>query len=162
MLVLGIDPGASGAIALIDTALSELVVRDMPTVAVTNPSGIKKSSKRLHISDAGLADLIAAWAPEEAWLERVHAMPRQGVTSSFTFGMAYGLVRGVLAALRVRYFVVTPNEWKRSFRLGADKGEARLMAARMFPTDAQLFSRVRDDGRAEAALLALFGSRQRS
>jgi crossover junction endodeoxyribonuclease RuvC len=74
--------------------------------------------------------------------------------------MAYGLVRGVLAALGVPVSLVTPNEWKRAFRLGPDKNEARLIAARLFPASAGRFARASDDGRAEAALLALFGANQ--
>jgi crossover junction endodeoxyribonuclease RuvC len=65
-----------------------------------------------------------------------------------------------LAALGVPVTLVTPNEWKRSFRLGPDKNEARLIAARLVPLSAARFSRVADDGRAEAALLALFGANQ--
>jgi len=154
MLILGIDPGVAGALALWDTRLNELIVRDMPTVQVKNPS------KRRHIFDVELARVIASWHPNEAYIEAVHAMPGQGVTSMFTFGLGFGIVRGILAALQIRYHLVTPNEWKRHFRLGSDKQQARLMAARMFPLDSQLFSRVKDDGRAEAALLALFGDRQ--
>jgi crossover junction endodeoxyribonuclease RuvC len=56
--------------------------------------------------------------------------------------------------------LVTPQEWKRYFRLGPDKAEARLIAARLIPASAGSFARVRDDGRAEAALLALFGASQ--
>jgi crossover junction endodeoxyribonuclease RuvC len=85
----------------------------------------------------------------------------QGVTSAFSFGFAYGVVRGILAQAQVPFQLVTPNEWKRSFRLGPDKNEARLMASRMFPANHKDFSRVRDDGRAEAALLALFGAQQK-
>jgi Holliday junction resolvasome RuvABC endonuclease subunit len=146
--VLGIDPGAGGAIALIDPSLDVLLIKDMPIATVR---------ERREISEVWLADIIRRFDPEEAWLERVHAYPRQGVTSAFTFGMAYGLVRGVLATLKVPTHLVTPNEWKRRLRLPADKHAARVMAARLFPNDAKLFSRSRDDGRAEAALLAHFG-----
>jgi crossover junction endodeoxyribonuclease RuvC len=66
----------------------------------------------------------------------------------------------VLAALQVPYQLVTPNEWKRSFRLGPSKAEARIAAARLFPGSARYFARVRDEGRAEAALIALFGAQQ--
>jgi crossover junction endodeoxyribonuclease RuvC len=149
--VLGIDPGATGAVALIDPGLDMLLVRDMPTAP--------NRQQRAEISEAWLADIVRRLAPEEAWLERVHAYPRQGVTSAFTFGLSYGLVRGVLAALRVPVHLVTPNEWKRRLRLPADKHAARIMAARLFPRDAKLFARARDDGRAEAALIAYFGLR---
>ena len=156
MRVLGVDPGAGGALALLDTGLGALTVCDMPTAMV--PAG--KRMLRRQISEVWLADILRQYEPDCAFIERVHALPKQGVTSSFTFGMAYGLVRGALATLAVPTHLITPNEWKKSFRLGPDKNEARLVAARMFPANAASFIRVRDDGRAEAALLALFGSQQ--
>ncbi len=155
MRVLGVDPGATGALAMWDTGLDALVVRDMPSATVK----IGKH-KRRQISETWLAELLAVFEPDCAWLERVHALPGQGVTSSFSFGLAYGLVRGVLAAQQVPFTLITPHEWKRHFRLGADKNEARLIAGRMFPANATSFRRVSDDGRAEAALLALFGAQQ--
>lgn len=155
MRVLGVDPGATGALAMLDTDLDALVVRDMPNALVRTGK-----TQRRQISEVWLADLLHAFDPDHAWIERVHALPRQGVTSSFSFGLAYGLVRGVLAALQVPVSLVTPNEWKRHFRLGPDKHEARLVAARLFPASAHAFARSADDGRAEAALLALFGAQQ--
>jgi crossover junction endodeoxyribonuclease RuvC len=151
--VLGVDPGATGALAMWDSDLEALIVVDMPSVAVR-----VGKTKRRQISESWLAATLRVFEPDCAWIERVHALPGQGVTSSFSFGMAYGLVRGVLAALGVPVSLVTPNEWKRSFRLGPDKNEARLIAARLFPAAAGRFSRAMDDGRAEAALLALFGA----
>ena len=155
--VLGVDPGAGGAIAVFDTGLNAVVVDDMPTATVR----VGRHERR-QISETVLAALVRECDPDTAFIERgVHAFsPGQGVTSAFTFGMAYGMVRGVLAALSIPVQLVTPQEWKRNFRLGPDKREARLIAARMFPDSAQRFIRVRDDGRAEAALLALFGAQQ--
>lgn len=155
MRVLGIDPGAGGAVAMWDTDLSALVVCDMPSQTVR----VGKAERR-QISEAQLADTLRRYAPDAAWIERVHALPKQGVTSSFSFGLAYGLARGVLAALSIPVTLVTPNEWKRSFRIGPDKRQARLIASRLFPANAADFTRVKDDGRAEAALLALFGANQ--
>ena len=151
MRVLGVDPGASGALALLDGAT--LIVQDVPTVVV------KRSRRVVEINDAGLARLVDELRPEVAWIEQVHAMPKQGVSSSFSFGASYGLIRGILIGKAIPYFLVTPHEWKREFRLSSDKQEARLLASRMFPEYAQTFSRTRDDGRAEAALLAAFGAR---
>jgi crossover junction endodeoxyribonuclease RuvC len=151
--VLGIDPGLHGALALLDTEFDEnIVVRDMP---------IAKSSRRNELVGAWLARIVRDLAPHEVYLERVHALPRQGVSSSFGFGMTYGMTRGVLAALGIPTHLVTPNEWKRALRLGADKSAARAMAANLFARDASLFVRVKDDGRAEAALLAYFGRHAR-
>jgi crossover junction endodeoxyribonuclease RuvC len=155
--VLGVDPGASGALALLDEDTDTLVVCDMPTITVQRTGA---SSRKHHaISEAHLAQLVRELRPDVAWVERVHAMPRQGVSSSFAFGLAYGLIRGVLATLPVPVFLVTPTEWKKEFRIGADKQQARVLATQMFPLNAKEFSRIRDDGRAEAALLAVFGMR---
>ena len=155
MRVLGVDPGTGGALAMLDTELSALVVADMP-IAVIEVGKMK----RRQISEFWLADLLRLYEPDCAWIERVHALPKQGVTSSFSFGLSYGLVRGVLAALSVPVSLVTPQEWKKSFRLGASKNEARVIAARLFPANSGSFTRAKDDGRAEAALLALFGAQR--
>lgn len=155
MRILGIDPGSTGALALFDTAVPALWVVDMPSVRVK----IGKTA-RLQISEYIMVTAISSGQPDIAFIERVHALPNQGVTSAFSFGLAYGVVRGALACAGVPFHLVTPQEWKRSFRLGPDKNEARLVAARMFPENAKDFARARDDGRAEAALLALFGSQQ--
>lgn len=154
MRILGLDPGVTGALALLDTELSVLAIADMPSVVVT----IGKKTQRRTLSETWLAETIHQYEPDAAWLERVHALPGQGVTSSFSFGLAYGMARGALAAARVPLHLVTPQEWKRHFRLGASKNAARLIAARLFPHQSGLFARVKDDGRAEAALLALFGA----
>jgi crossover junction endodeoxyribonuclease RuvC len=155
MKILGVDPGTTGALALFDTVSRRLVVEDMPVVrVVTRSSG----QKRPQIADPLLSGMIRQFAPDIAFLERVHALPKQGVTSTFTFGMSYGIVRGVLAALNIPVNLVTPQQWKSTIRVGRDKAEARLIAARLFPDHGAVFSRVRDDGRAEAALLAWFGA----
>lgn len=151
MRVLGVDPGAAGAVAMIDTDLAALLVRDMPIVRVNG---------RAQLSEAQLAGMLREFDPDHAVVERVHSMPKQGVASTFSFGTNYGIVRGCLAALLVPTELVTANEWKRHFRISSDKAEARVVAARLFPEATALFSRVRDDGRAEAALLALFGTQR--
>lgn len=109
------------------------------------------------MAEGVLRELIRDLDPTHAYVERVHSMPKQGVVSAFTFGMGYGLIRGVLTGLGVATTLVTPNEWKRALRVGADKREARVIAGRLFPMNARDFARVRDDGRAEAVLLAFYG-----
>jgi|SRR5262252_4322118 len=149
MRVLGVDPGATGALALYDADIRAAAIYDMPFQTI---------AKRKQVSEALLASILHDFAPDCAYIERVHAMPKQGVTSSFSFGLAYGLVRGVLACMEVPVHLITPQEWKRHFRLSSDKNEARAIAARLLPINAPAFARVKDDGRAEAALLALFGA----
>jgi hypothetical protein len=92
--------------------------------------------------------------PVYAVVERVSAMPKQGVTSSFRFGMGYGIVMGVLAASGVKIVDVAPGVWKKHFRLNSDKEKARALAIKRFPNvDLRL---VKDAGRAEALLMALW------
>lgn len=132
-----------------DSGLNFLLVADMPV----KPMGKGKNA----VCAASCTDIVEAYAPDVALIERVHAMRGQGVSSCFNFGMGYGVLQGVLGAKRIPFYLITPQEWKKHHRLGPDKGAARGMAARLFPVQAELFSRVKDDGRAEAALLALFG-----
>src|SRR5262245_24206979 len=149
MRVLGVDPGLRGALALWDTEMDLLVVQDMPVVKV---------GKTTVIPEHLLVDRIRRLAPEIAWIEEVHAMPKQGVVSTFTFGMGYGMVRGACAGLGIRIQPVSPNVWKAAFRLRRDKGVSRTVAMRLFPHNASDFALVKHDGRAEAALIALYGS----
>lgn len=145
---IGIDPGAKGAISLLDRHGELLECEDMPS-----PDGT--------VSGASLADLIDNWMQPRgplgmvtAIVEKVGAMPKQGVASTFKFGTNYGVALGVLGALRIRTVLVTPAQWKREMRLSRDKGASRAAADRRWPSDADLFRRVKDDGRAEAALIA--------
>ncbi len=93
-----------------------------------------------------------------AVVERVSAMPGNGAVSMFNFGRSYGDVRGVIGALDIPLHFVTPQKWKKHFGLTSDKDQSRLRAIRMFPAVADQFKRKKDDGRAEAALIALYGA----
>lgn len=156
MRILGVDPGAGGAFALLTTdALHDVELRDMPVIEIR-----RRGKTRREISEAGIAEIVTRMAPDVAWIERVNAMPGQGVTSMFSFGVAVGLVRGVLAALKVPRLYVTPVEWKTTFRMGRDKEEARRRAIDWFPRQADQLARVKDEGRAEAAFIALFGAQE--
>jgi hypothetical protein len=143
--ILGIDPGISGAVAFYFTeAPSRIVVEDVPVVAG-------------EINARLLADRIKNFGPSIAIIERVSAMPKQGVVSMFNFGVSFGQVRGVVSALEIPLHYVTPAKWKKHFRLASDKEEARELAIRMFSPCAASFARKKDHGRAEAALIARYG-----
>lgn len=151
---LGIDPGLTGALALYDAGADTLDVADIPTFRV----GTK------HLLDAhGLARIVDDWTAGKTvsvWLEFVASSPQMGVASSFKFGEGYGVVQGILAANFLRVERVTPASWKRAMKLPADKEASRAMACRLFPRHSALFALKKHHGRAEAALLALHGSRQ--
>ncbi len=92
-----------------------------------------------------------------AYIEQVGAMPGQGVSSMFAFGEAFGLAKGVLAGLGIPVQSVPPARWKRALGLNSGKDAARAKAAATWPQQAGEFKRVKDDGKAEAALIALWG-----
>lgn len=144
MITIGVDPGLNGAIALINEHGYLIDVYDMPVAGAA-------------VSAQLLAD-AENWADHTTYgtvvLEDVHAMPKQGVTSSFGFGRSKGVVEGVFAGARRPIVYVSPSTWKRDLRLGKDKGVCRQRAVELWPTKAALFARVKDDGRAEAALIA--------
>lgn len=141
---LGIDPGASGAFALLEGD-QLLGINDMPTIMVKG---------RARVSAAMVADVIASHQPNQVVLEDVGAMPGQGVSSMFSFGRGVGVLEGVIAALGYPLVMVRPAKWKRDAGVPADKDAARQMAMRLWPEYSNMFARKKDDGRAEAALLA--------
>jgi len=151
MLYLGIDPGFTGAIACHDGDTGGLVVLDMPIL-------VAKSGKK-EIDHVALFDSLTP--PDDgrrviAYLEQVHSMPKQGLSSTFRFGQGYGALQMALLAHRTSTVDVTPQKWKKHFGLQRDKGASRGLATQRFPAYAHLFKRVKDDGRAEAALIALY------
>jgi hypothetical protein len=106
---------------------------------------------------------LAAWLrdlrPDRVFMEDAWSRPNDGHMQAFRFGQSFGAVKGVLAALGIPYSLVRPQLWKRDLRLTPDKEQSRALAIRTWP-ESDCFRRVKDHGRAEAALIALWGSRQ--
>jgi len=154
MITIGIDPGISGAIAILkDGKLIDAF--DMPIM----PMGVK--GKKNQVNAAGLVDnlhdtICRNQGECQVVIERVSAMPGQGVTSMFSFGMSYGVCLGVCAALNLPITYVTPQAWKKKFGLsGAEKDASRTKVIEMFPQQSNYFARKKDHGRADAVLIAL-------
>lgn len=139
--ILGIDPGVTGGLAFLSADGVEAL--DIPVVAG-------------EVDIDAIADMIRARSPQAAIIERASAMPKQGVSSTFKFGAAYGALRAVVAALAVPSHLVAPAVWKRFYGLDADKEKARALAIRLWPRNGG-FSRKKDHGRAEASLIARYG-----
>lgn len=154
---IGVDPGAGGAIAIVEDDGSLVHVFDMPSVEIV----VGGKAKR-RVSPEMLAAELRLYADQGAVavVEQVGAMPGQGVSSMFAFGQAFGIVLGVMAGLAIPVQTVTPGKWKKAAGLNAGKDAARAKAAQKWPAHAREFSRVKDDGKAEAALIAAWGLNQ--
>lgn len=151
-LICAIDPGFTGAIAFLNTGTRALSVHDMPTA----PS----LKGRVELDLYGLCSLLdfhgSPDEPRISVLEQVAARPGQGAPATFRFGQGYGAIEMALVGNGWTRNYVTPTVWKKHFKLSKDKGVSRALACQRFPQHADLFARVKDDGRAEAVLLALY------
>lgn len=150
---IGIDPGNTGAIALLNEHYELVSVWDMPLMA---------NGKKQQVNASELAKILeypgaTRSGDLEAIVEKVGAMPGQGVSSMFNFGMGFGVIQGVLAARRIPYRLVAPPKWKKAAGLtGKDKDMARTLAQQLYP-EAPL-GRKKDIGRADAILIARYGA----
>ena len=105
-----------------------------------------------------LERLIRTFAdPEHVYIEKQGARPGQGVSSTFRLGYAYGQITATVALTRVAYTLVAPQAWKRSLNLPRDKDSARRLAIQWFPHLSERLRRKKDEHRAEALLIALYG-----
>lgn len=157
-VTIGIDPGLSGAIAVRTTGThaAALAVFDIPTTTrwITGRGHVRE------IDPLALRRLVGAlpqW--DQAVIERVHAMPGQGVTSMFSFGRSLGVLEMAFTTNAGTVQYVLPQRWKRHYGLlHAPKAASRKVAQELYPALADLFKRVKDDGRAEATLIAHFAA----
>ena len=155
-VILGIDPGLYGALAFVELVggTPRVEVFDMPIVSkqVNNMS-------RSRIDKPALVDLIAnrIHTLRCVVIEDVHALPKDGPVQAFTFGYGLGLLHGICQVYDLSVVNVPPQVWKSKYGLNSDKHKSRAGASRFFPHNASVWSRAKDDGRAEAALLGLLG-----
>ena len=143
-LILGIDPGKSGAFALLDTEDMQVSTYDMPGTL---------EEKRALISVIGKVKCC--------WLERPFFPRMIGIKNAVTIAVAYGELKACLFFAGVPTFEVDPSAWKKTMRLSTDKNASRALASQYFPDASDQWARVKDDGRAEAALIALYGWRKK-
>lgn len=139
--IVGIDPGLTGALALLNEA-KLIDLEDMPVYD-------KKANGRM------IANILVAWEPDFVVIEDVHSMPKQGVASSFLFGFNTGIAVGAVQATTIPMVRVKSGRWKPQMGLrGKPKDASRGLAMDLWPAFADRFARKGDDGRAEAALIA--------
>ena len=149
---IGVDPGLSGAIAVMSS--ESLKIFDMPTMTVERNGKAKR-----QVSATELAELLYLYSGKDChvYCERVSAMAGQGVTSVFSFGRSFGMIEGILAALHMPVTYVAPATWVKAVHRGAGKDASRQRAMELFPENQADFKRVKDDGRSDASLIAYWG-----
>lgn len=159
-LTIGIDPGISGAIAVLADGEAGVII-DMPVLKVGDNNEVDARQVALFIRAA--RDMHPQ-ATITAVIERVRAMPpkdgerKAGAQSSFNFGDHYGKAKAVLELLGIPYTRAEPASWKRQFGLtGKTKDASRVLAIQRFPDAAYQLTRKKDNGRADALLIALYG-----
>ena len=146
-MILAIDPGRTGALAALDSANGDLIdVYDLDAMY----AGPVLSPPLLLTA---IEDLLAGEKADACVVEAVNSFG-MGRTSAFNFGQTLGTCRSVPLCLGIPVVDITPAVWKKVMGLGKDKDVARGRASTRWPTWAEMFKRKKDDGRAEAALLA--------
>ena len=155
MLIIGIDPGISGAICFFEDGQVKEII-DMPVMAdgkknkrqINGPQTYNEILKR--INNYPIKDIIVV-------IEQVSAMPGQGVTSMFNFGQSFGVLKGICSAMQLPMHFVRPAKWKKFFNLiNAEKDASRTKAIEIFPYISPQLSKKKDANKADAALIASF------
>jgi len=150
-MIVAIDPGTSGCIAVLSPAGSLVDFCHMPTA---------KIGKRNRVNAAAIWGFLAPYADQvqHAYIEKVQSMPGQGVASMFSFGHAAGLVEGVVAGMQVPMTLVTPQSWKKHHGLiGKDKDASRTRCIQLFPDCRELDLKAKGQALADAVLIGLYG-----
>ena len=153
MKIIGIDPGLSGAIAILENN-KVLSLFDVPVM-----SEGKKNKRQLNSAQlvSLLKENISSDEEVAVVVEQVNAMPGQGVTSMFNFGQTFGAIKGVCAALELPIFLVRPSKWKKHFELiNSSKDASRTKTIEMYPSISNQLARKKDVNKSDAILIARF------
>lgn len=151
-IIVGADPGASGAFAKLDPIAHTIEIFDMPTFI------IKPGAKAKTVLDhAAMGYILDDDRIVHLYIEEVNARVGEGVVSSFSFGSRFGAILGCCGGLKVPVTQVRPAKWKSELKVPADKDSARFRASQYFPSCASAWKLKKHDGRAEAALIAFYG-----
>ena len=153
MIIIGIDPGISGAISIVENK-KILEVYDTPTM-------IDGKKNKRQINSAQVTNIIKERMNNDkeviVIVEQVNAMPGQGVTSMFNFGQSFGVIKGICAALSLPIYFVRPTKWKKHFNLiKTNKDASRTKVIEAYPEISDKLHRKKDSNRADAILIALY------
>ena len=155
MLIIGIDPGINGAICFFENGQVKDVL-EMPTMAEG-----KKNKKQVNGSQIfnEISNRIIKIEKQDikVVIEKVSAMPGQGVTSMFNFGQSFGILKGICSAMQLPIYFVRPAKWKKYFNLlNSEKDASRTRAIEIFPYFSSQLSKKKDSNKADAMLIASF------
>ena len=153
MRIFGIDPGLSGAIALLeDNKVLEVI--ELPVMAEG-----KKNKRQLNSAQLSnfISKNVTSIDNTAVIVEQVNAMPGQGVTSMFNFGQSFGVLKGICSAMQLSMIFVRPAKWKKYFGLiKTEKDASRTKVIEIFPYISSELSRKKDSNKADAVLIASF------
>ena len=167
MIFAGIDPGGSGALCTIDSQTKEVSFWDTPIVTVKSGKTYK-STMDCHTA-ARILQALDRTNGLLVTIEKVNAMPSipgpdgvsrsMGATSSFNFGMNFGMWIGICAASELPYQLVHPATWKAALMrdMSKEKDASRVKAMQLYPYTAKDLARKKDHARGDALLLAHYG-----
>ena len=155
MLIIGIDPGISGAICFFENGEVKDVI-EMPSMADGKKNKRQVNGYQIYneifsrIKDLPKKNIFVV-------VEQVSAMPGQGVTSMFNFGQSFGIIKGICSAMQLSIHFVRPAKWKKYFNLiKTEKDASRTKAIEIFPYISQKLSRKKDSNKADAILISSF------
>ena len=153
MIIIGIDPGVSGAISIMENK-KVIEIHDMPTMI----DG-KKNKKQVNGSQVTniIKETLNQTREIIVVVEHVNAMPGQGVTSMFNFGQSFGVIKGICSALGLPIYFVRPTKWKKHFNLiKTNKDASRTKVIQVYPEISSQLSRKKDANKADAILIARY------
>jgi crossover junction endodeoxyribonuclease RuvC len=155
MIIVGIDPGISGALCFFSNG-NVIDVIDMPTMAEGKKNKKQVNGRQIFNEILNIKNSFAGHKINVV-VEQVSAMPGQGVTSMFNFGQSFGVIKGICSAMELPIFYVRPAKWKKYFNLiNAEKDASRTKVIEMFPKISQKLSRKKDNNKADAILIAKY------
>ncbi|MDC3076576.1 crossover junction endodeoxyribonuclease [Candidatus Pelagibacter sp.] len=155
MIIVGIDPGISGALCFFSNG-NVIDVIDMPTMAEGKKNKKQVNGRQIFNEILNIKNTFTGHKINVV-VEQVSAMPGQGVTSMFNFGQSFGVIKGICSAMELPIFYVRPAKWKKYFNLiNAEKDASRTKVIEMFPKISQKLSRKKDNNKADAILIAKY------
>jgi len=157
MIVIGIDPGLTGAIGMVGHLGEYLEMADIPVMERQGAHAYVKN----QVNGAALEELLRDWTKDydrneiHVFIESPIAFPKQHVGVTASCFLSAGLIEGVVMARHYRHSLVRPADWKKALKLTNTKEQGRALAIRLFPQAS--LGRVKDHNRAEALLIAKYG-----